>query len=198
MRYKINIYIKSKVEERDELLSNFELCQKGQCSCPTDEYKKLQSFNISSLNDELVLNLEAKPNQVLNINEIRKCLEYTSNEFKRNKMNNTTEVRKTHIEIFDPPMCCPSGLCGPDIDPALLDINEVVLKVKKEFDGQVKIERYLLSQQGQKFMQQPEVMKRFQSNGVEILPLTLVDGKVVKEKSYPTYDELKNLVSETA
>ena len=43
-------------------------------------------------------------------------------------------------------------------------------------------------------MQQPEVMKRLQSNGVEVLPITLVDSKVVKEKSYPTFDELKNYV----
>ena len=109
-------------------------------------------------------------------------------------MNTLNKEKIMTIEIFDPPMCCPSGLCGPDIDPALLDINEAILKVKKEFDGQVKIERYLLSQQGPKFMQQPEVMKRLQSNGVETLPLTLVDGKVVKEKSYPTFDEIKNYV----
>ena len=109
-------------------------------------------------------------------------------------METKTDEKLIQIEIFDPPMCCPSGLCGPDIDPALLDINEAILKVKKEFDGKVKIERYLLSQQGPKFMQQPEVMKRLQSNGVEILPLTLFDGKVVKEKSYPTFDEIKNYV----
>ena len=112
-------------------------------------------------------------------------------------MNKINKVRTMTIEIFDPPMCCPSGLCGPDIDPALLDINEAVLKLKKEFDGQVKVERYLLSQQGPKFMQRPEVMKRLQTNGVEILPLTLVDGKVVKEKEYPTFDELKNLINVT-
>jgi hypothetical protein len=112
-------------------------------------------------------------------------------------MNTINKERTMTIEIFDPPMCCPSGLCGPDINPALLDINEAVLKVKKEFDGQVKVERYLLSQQGPKFMQQPEVMKRLQTNGVEILPLTLVDGKVVKEKSYPTFDELKNIINVT-
>lgn len=106
------------------------------------------------------------------------------------------EEKTITIEIFDPPMCCPSGLCGPDIDPALLDINEAVLKVKKEFNGKLKVERYLLSQQGPKFMQQPEVMKRLQTHGVEILPLTLVDGKVVKEKEYPTYDELLNFTKE--
>lgn len=111
-------------------------------------------------------------------------------------METTKEIKAIQIEIFDPPMCCPSGLCGPDIDPALLDINEAILKVKKEFDGQVKIDRYLLSQQGPKFIQKPEVMKRLQTNGVEILPLTLVDGKVVKEKEYPDYDELMRFVKE--
>lgn len=110
-------------------------------------------------------------------------------------METKTDVKLIHIEIFDPPMCCPSGLCGPDIDPALLDVNEAILKIKKEYDGQVKIDRYLLSQQGPKFMQQPEVMSRLQKFGVEILPLTLVDGKVVKEKSYPSYDELINYLN---
>jgi hypothetical protein len=111
-------------------------------------------------------------------------------------MNSTSDVKQIQIEIFDPPMCCPTGLCGPDIDPALLDINEAIIKLKKELDGNVSIDRYLLSQQGPKFMQQPEVMKRLQSNGVEALPLTLVDGKVVKEKSYPSYDELINYLKE--
>ena len=112
-------------------------------------------------------------------------------------MNTTSDVKQIQIEIFDPPMCCPSGLCGPDIDPALLDINEAILKLKKELNDKVSIDRYLLSQQGPKFMQQPEVMQRLQKFGVEILPITLVDGKVVKEKEYPSYDELKNLINET-
>jgi hypothetical protein len=34
------------------------------------------------------------------------------------------------IELFDPPMCCPGGLCGLAIDPALLDLNEAILKLK--------------------------------------------------------------------
>lgn len=110
-------------------------------------------------------------------------------------MNTATGVDRITIEIFDPPMCCPSGLCGPDIDPALLDINEVVLKIKKEFDGRVTVERYLLSQQGQAFMQQPEVMKRLQTGGVGVLPLTLVNGKVIREREYPSYDELKKFIS---
>ena len=98
------------------------------------------------------------------------------------------------IEIYDPPMCCPSGLCGPSIDPALLDINEAVLRLTKEYDGKVTIERYLLSQQGQKFMQVPEILNLLKREGVSVLPVTMINGKIVKQKSYPTYDELKQTV----
>lgn len=80
---KLNIFIKSKAEERESLLSNFELCQKGLCSCPTDEYKKLQSLNISSLDNELILNIEAKPNQIFDVNEIKKCLDFTLSKLKK-------------------------------------------------------------------------------------------------------------------
>lgn len=103
----------------------------------------------------------------------------------------------TAIEIFDPPMCCPSGLCGPSVDPALLDINEAVLKLRKEYDGKVTVERYLLSQQGQRFMQVPAILALLKREGVSILPITMVNGKIVKQKSYPTYDELKQTLEQT-
>ncbi len=110
-----------------------------------------------------------------------------------------SEVKnKTTIEIYDPPMCCHGGLCGPAIDQVLLDFNEAVIKVKKEFDGNVSINRYLLTQQGQKFMQHPEVISLLKANGTEILPITTVNGGVVKKKEFPTYEELKNYVENTS
>ncbi|MEX1139147.1 MAG: arsenite efflux transporter metallochaperone ArsD [Bacteroidota bacterium] len=111
-------------------------------------------------------------------------------------MNTTTETKLLTIEIFDPPMCCSSGLCGPSIDPALLDINEAVLKLKKEFDGKIAIDRYLLTQQGPKFMQNPNVLSLLKSRGVEVLPITTVNGEVIKQQVYPSYDELKSLIAE--
>ena len=107
-------------------------------------------------------------------------------------METAEEVKAKEIEIFDPPMCCPSGLCGPDIDPALLDVNEAILRLQKEYNGKVKVQRYLLSQQGPKFMQNKDVMELLKKNGVEVLPITIANGKVVKQKSYPTYEEMKS------
>jgi len=100
------------------------------------------------------------------------------------------------IEIFDPPMCCPGGVCGPAIDPALLDVSEAILKVKKEFNSQVRIERYLLTQQATKFMQNPEVLKLLHSQGTSALPVTAVNGKVVKQKAYPSYDDLHGYLAQ--
>jgi len=108
----------------------------------------------------------------------------------------TQTSNETKIEIFDPPMCCPSGLCGPSIDPALLDINEAILKIKNDFAGKVTIERYLLTQQGPKFMENPLVLGLLKSHGVEVLPITTVNGEVLKQKAYPSYDELKSVIGE--
>jgi len=98
------------------------------------------------------------------------------------------------IEIFDPPMCCSGGICGPAIDPALLDINEAILKVRKEFDGQVQIERYLLSQQGSRFMKNPEILDLLKAQGTAVLPVTAVNGKVMKQKAYPSHAELLSYI----
>ncbi len=104
--------------------------------------------------------------------------------------------RTAVIEIFDPPLCCPTGLCGPTIDPALLDINEALLKLKADFDGSANIDRYLLGQQPGKFVQQPEVIARLKANGVAVLPITVVNGVVKKERAYPSYAELKTWIEE--
>ncbi len=99
------------------------------------------------------------------------------------------------VEIFDPPMCCPGGLCGPALDPALLDIQEAILKVSDEFGPRVSIQRYLLGQQPARFMQQAEVLSRLKTHGVAALPITVVNGKVVQERGYPSYESLRGLVA---
>ena len=100
------------------------------------------------------------------------------------------------IEIFDPPMCCPTGLCGPSVDPALLDIYEAILRIKTEYDGRATVERYVLGQQPAKFMQQPEIIQRLKAHGVSVLPVTIVNGAVRKEHGYPSYTDLKAWIEE--
>ncbi len=98
------------------------------------------------------------------------------------------------VHIFDPPMCCPTGLCGPVVDPSLLDIYETLLKIKTDYNGRSVVERHVLGQQPAQFMQEPEVVRRLRTHGVSVLPITVVDGIVVKERSYPSYAELRQWI----
>lgn len=86
MKYKIeeknngiNITIDS-VENKKALLDNFELCQKGQCSCPTTEYTKLDSMNIINGQNQIKIELKPKNDQKFQVSEIEKCLEFTLNK----------------------------------------------------------------------------------------------------------------------
>lgn len=106
-------------------------------------------------------------------------------------MEQSQEIK---IEIYDPPMCCPGGLCGPTIDPELLDVNEALIKIKQELDGRVSVNRYLLGQQAAKFMQNREVLRILQSEGTSALPITVINGQLRKKGKYPTYQELLSAI----
>jgi hypothetical protein len=91
------------------------------------------------------------------------------------------------IEVFDPPMCCPTGICGPNIDPELLKIQDAILTLKKQG---VEVERYGLAQQIDKFMSNEIIADLINKNGSKVLPITLVNGTVFKTGTYATYEEL--------
>ncbi len=93
------------------------------------------------------------------------------------------------VEIYDPPMCCSSGLCGPNIDPVLVKVNETILNLKKQG---VEVQRFNLAQQPKAFMENPTVKSLLAKNGKKILPVTIVNGEVLKTSEYPEYQELCN------
>jgi hypothetical protein len=95
--------------------------------------------------------------------------------------------RSSAVELFDPPMCCPSGLCGPALDQNLLDVNEMILSLQEEG---VPVERYQMTSHPQKFMANNEVMRLVRERQMDALPITAVYGRVVKAGTYPTLDEV--------
>ncbi len=92
------------------------------------------------------------------------------------------------VEIFDPPLCCPTGLCGPTIDPVLLDVNEMVLKLQAQG---VKVVRYLMTAQPQAFLNNAEVYRLVRERQLAALPITVVNGRVIKVGAYPTQAEVQ-------
>jgi Arsenical resistance operon protein ArsD len=89
--------------------------------------------------------------------------------------------------IFDPAMCCSTGLCGPVIDLELLRISTAMSNLEK---NGVKVERYNLSSNPQAFVDNIVINEILNRDGVDVLPVTIVDNEVVKTKKYPTNDEL--------
>jgi hypothetical protein len=91
------------------------------------------------------------------------------------------------IIIFEPAMCCSTGLCGPVVDLELLRISTVISNLEK---NGVKVERYNLNSNLEAFVENIVINEILNQDGVDVLPVTIVDGKVVKTKKYPTNDEL--------
>ena len=96
-----------------------------------------------------------------------------------------------NLEVFDPPMCCSTGVCGPNVDPALVQFSSDFLWVA----GQgVHVERYNLAQQPQAFAANQAVKAALTEHGNACLPLILVDGAIVSQGRYPVREELAKLV----
>jgi len=91
------------------------------------------------------------------------------------------------IEIFDPAMCCATGVCGPAIDPELLRIATVINTLKAKG---IIITRHGLSNDPQAFITNHVINDILQKEGADVLPVTLVDGEVAKTTGYPTNQEL--------
>ena len=95
------------------------------------------------------------------------------------------------IQIFDPALCCSSGVCGQDVDQALVSLAADLDWAKQQ--GAV-VERFNLAQQPMDFVQNATVKAFLERSGAEALPLVLVDGEVALAGRYPNRAELTRWV----
>jgi hypothetical protein len=104
-------------------------------------------------------------------------------------------VPAAEVEMFDPPMCCPTGLCGPTLDQTLLDVSEMVMSLQRE---NFRVERYQMTSHPNAFLSNSEVMKLVREKQMEALPITVIHGKVIKVGAYPSADEIHAALNGTA
>lgn len=91
------------------------------------------------------------------------------------------------IQVFDPPLCCPTGVCGPSLDPELARIRaDLAWLVSRG----VAVERFNLAQQPQAFVANARVSGILREAGEAALPLVLCEDAVVAVGRYPTRDAL--------
>ena len=86
------------------------------------------------------------------------------------------------ISVYDPPMCCSTGVCGPTVDPVLPRFAGLLAELGR---AGVRVERFNLAQQPLPFVQNAEVKALLERGGAEALPAIFVDGRLALHGSYP-------------
>ena len=87
------------------------------------------------------------------------------------------------IQVYDPPMCCSTGVCGTDIDTNLVSFAALLSQLAQQG---IKVERFNLSQQAMAFAQNPAVKELLEKEGTEALPAIFVDDQIYLKGRYPT------------
>ncbi len=91
------------------------------------------------------------------------------------------------IQVYDPALCCNTGVCGADVDQALVNFSADVDWAKQ---AGAQIERFNLSQQPLTFAENALVKRALEKTGEKALPLVIGDGEVLLSGRYPTREEL--------
>lgn len=93
----------------------------------------------------------------------------------------------TLVQVFDPAMCCSTGVCGPSVDPQLVRFAADLDWLKTQG---VVVERFNLAQEPCAFAENSAVKDALEVTGEAALPLVEVDGQVKSRGVYPSRDEL--------
>jgi len=96
------------------------------------------------------------------------------------------------LKVFDPALCCSTGVCGPEVDDTLVRFAADVAWLKTQG---VEVQRLNLAQEGGMFAANRVVQKALMGEGVSCLPLLMLDGQEIARGRYPTREELSRLTS---
>ena len=94
------------------------------------------------------------------------------------------------LQVFDPALCCATGVCGVEVDPVLA---QFAADLKWVAEQGVAVSRHNLGQEPAAFAANPAVVKEMES-GMDRLPVILVDGRVVSTGLYPSRAQLARML----
>lgn len=87
------------------------------------------------------------------------------------------------IQIFDKPLCCSTGICGPQVDPVLPRFAADLDWLRSQG---LSVDRFNLAHQPEAFVKNAAVHSLLTTHGTDCLPLTFVDGRLVEQVRYPS------------
>lgn len=94
------------------------------------------------------------------------------------------------LEVFDPPMCCSTGICGTSDDPILVTFASDLEWLKRQG---VEVTRHVLTLEPLEFVKSDAVQSILNAEGSSSLPIITVDGEIVVKASYCSRRKLAEL-----
>ena len=73
----IQIEVHQTGEHTPQLLASLQDCQEGRCTCPTDQYERLEDMTLKTGADELTIRLRPHAGQRFDSGRLQACLDYT-------------------------------------------------------------------------------------------------------------------------
>lgn len=96
------------------------------------------------------------------------------------------------LNIFEPAMCCSTGVCGPDVDTQLVQFSSDIEWIKAQG---VSVNRYNLSQNPDAFIKEETINKLLSEKGEDSLPIVMLNGQIILQSRYPNRSELTELLN---
>ena len=91
------------------------------------------------------------------------------------------------VRVYEPALCCNTGVCGEDVDQALVTFTADLAALAEQGAD---VARHNLANDPMAFATDETVRTFLQVAGSDGLPLTTVDGVTVMTGQYPTRDQL--------
>lgn len=95
------------------------------------------------------------------------------------------------VKFYEEEMCCSTGVCGPSPDKTLIKVNQLVEALKS---NNINVERFNLTNSPSEFIENKNIISKIKEQGVEILPITVIDNQIVKMKEYMTEEEVNDII----
>ncbi|MCP4969863.1 MAG: arsenite efflux transporter metallochaperone ArsD [Arcobacter sp.] len=93
------------------------------------------------------------------------------------------------LKIYDPAMCCPTGVCGTEVDTKLVQLANFLNTLDK---SKFEVYRFGLTTEPQEYVLNKDVSRILKEEGVDSLPLFFIDDKLIFKASYPEVPQLSS------
>jgi SAM-dependent methyltransferase len=141
--------------------------------------------------EEFRSGLEAAGFTDIDIRPTHQVHEHASSAIIRARKPDAPAVSR-RVELYEPAMCCQTGVCGPSVDQQLIDVRED-LRWAESRGAQVA--RHNLSSDPDAFVANSKVTGLMTAFGDAALPVLVVDGDIAIHGRYPSREELAGVLT---